>query len=151
MHAGNELRLLAESEKVLADTFRAVARRHQDQPDITAMARIFEMWSREHIAKLQPVLKRLRGAPSTSAHMLARVLFNGKRKGGLGLLRDLRDLHLLAFHVHGGWTIAGQLAAALRDDELLHLCNILPSQTVRQAEWLETRIKELAPQVLIAI
>jgi hypothetical protein len=150
MHAGNHLRLLAENEKVLTDSFISVADRHTDQPDVTAILRIFSNWSREHYAKLEPVLKRFPGVPALSTHIHGGILFKGQRKGGLGLLRDLQDLHLLVVDAHGGWTIAGQLGAALRDDELLELCNTLPSQTVRQAEWLETRIKELAPQVLIA-
>lgn len=115
------------------------------------MLKLFEMWSMEHATQLQPILKRYPGVPSASAHVLSAVLFKGARKGGLGLLRDFQDLHLLLSDVHGGWTIAGQLAAALRDDDLLALCNTYPSQTIRQMEWIETRVKELAPQVLIAV
>jgi hypothetical protein len=151
MHAGNHLRLLAESETVFAHACASVAHRHEDQPDVPALLKTFEGWSKEHAEKLRPVLERYPGAPSTSAHVLSAVLFKGPRKGGLGLLRDFQDLHLLASDVHGGWTIAGQLAAALRDDELLELCNTLPSEIVRAMEWIETRIKEIAPQVLIAV
>jgi hypothetical protein len=151
MHVGNHLRLLAESEKMLAVNFSAVAARHHDQPDVPAILCTFEGWSREHVRLLEPIVGRFPGMPALSPHILANVLFKGQRKGGLGLLRDFQDLHLLAGDVHGGWTIAGQVAAALRDEDLLNLCNSLPSQTVRQMEWIETRIKELAPHVLIAV
>jgi hypothetical protein len=150
MHAGNHLRLLCEGEKLLAHAFESVARRHDDQPDIPSILRTFERWSKEHVERLRPALERYPGSPAMSPHILAAILFKGPRKGGLGLLRDLQDLHLLLGDVHGGWTIAGQLAAALRDDELLELCNTYPSQTVRQMEFIETHIKDIAPQVLIA-
>jgi hypothetical protein len=143
------LRLLLESENVLAHSLKSVAHRHDDQPDAAVLLGMFEQWSNEHAEKLRPVLERYPGTPALSTHILATVLFKGQRKGGLGLLRDLQDLHLLLGDVHGGWTIAGQLAAALRDDELLELCDTLPKQTVRAMEWVDTRIKELAPQVLI--
>jgi hypothetical protein len=149
MHVGNHLRLLAESETVLAHSFGSVANRHADQPDIPAIFKVFEGWCNEHVETLRLVIERYPGAPSTSAHVLSAVLFKGPRKGGIGLLRDLQDLHLLLADVHGGWSITGQLAAALRDDDLLQLCNTYPAQTVRQMEYVETRIKELAPQVLV--
>lgn len=151
VHVGNHLRLLAEGETVLAKSFASVAHRHEDQPDVPALLKEFERWSNEHAERLSRVLPRYPGVPALSTHVLSAVLFKGPRKSGLGLLRDLQDLHLLLSDVHGGWTIAGQLAAALRDDELLELCNTYPSQTVRAMEWVETRIKELAPQVLIAV
>ncbi len=110
VHAGNHLRLLAESESVLAKSCASVALRHEDQPDVPVLLREFARWSIEHVEKLQPILERYAGAPTSSAHVLSAVLFKGQRKRGIGLLRDLQDLHLLAGDVHGGWSIAGQLA-----------------------------------------
>src|SRR5947209_5113329 len=145
---GDELRLLESSEKILAQSFRNVAKRHAVQPDLQPILNMMAEWSDRHVKLLQPLNRRYRGGAVLSARLFAGVLFKGPRKGSIGLLRDLQDLAAIAHSVHGYWTVADQLAASLRDRELKALCDAEISQTLRQIEWIDSRIKELAPQAL---
>jgi hypothetical protein len=147
-HVGNHLRVLQSSERTLADSLHAVARRHADQPDVPPIANMLAQWSQHHAELLEPIAKRYAGAPAASPRLLAAVLFKGPRRGAIGLLRDLADLAILAHAVAGSWTAIDQAAAALRDDELKALCDAYIAENKRQIEWLDTRMKELAPQAL---
>lgn len=69
---------------------------------------------------------------------------------GVGLLRDLQDLLLLANDVHGNWAVLSAAAKALRDVELQTAAKELSGQTLRQRDWLQERIADAAPQALIA-
>jgi hypothetical protein len=72
------------------------------------------------------------------------------RSGGVGLLRDLQDLYTLASFVDITWTVVGQAGQGLRDPELLDVVAACEGETGRQLLWLKTRIKQAAPQALIA-
>lgn len=149
-HVGNHLRVLQSGERTLADAMQSVSLRHRDQPDVAAALQMMREWSYEHAQLLDMPIERYRGVPASSSRTLASVLFKGPRKGTLGLLRDLQDLAILAHAVHGGWTVVDQAAAALRDDEIKVLCDTRISQTLRQIEWLDTQIKQIAPSALIS-
>ena len=136
-------------ERELALALEKVALRHADQPDVPPILRTLAQWSTLHAEKLQPLLKRYPGAAALSPRILSSVLFKGPRKGGIGLLRDLADLAILAHALHGTWTMIDQAAAALRDAEMKAMCDTFISQTKRQIEWLDTRIKQTAPQALV--
>jgi hypothetical protein len=45
--------------------------------------------------------------------------------------------------------ILRQAASALRDKELIELCNEIEKQAKRQSSWLLTRMKSSAPQTLV--
>lgn len=68
----------------------------------------------------------------------------------MGLLRDLQDLYLLATFVDVTWTMVKQAASALRDRELLEVVSRCDNETAVQLRWLQTRMKQAAPQALIA-
>ncbi|GAA2557558.1 hypothetical protein GCM10010423_69040 [Streptomyces levis] len=72
------------------------------------------------------------------------------RSGGVGLLRDLQDLYTLASFVDITWTVLAQAAHGTRDRELLDIVQTCKTDTQRQLRWLNTRIKQAAPQSLIA-
>jgi hypothetical protein len=76
------------------------------------------------------------------------ALFHGPRLGGLGLLRDLQDLSLLAKQVEVNWTSTRQAAKALHDHELETLGASCMEETGKQIAWLETQIKQTAPQAI---
>jgi hypothetical protein len=76
-------------------------------------------------------------------------LFDEMRSGGLGLLRDLHDLYLMANACDISWTMIGQAAQGARDWELLETVNSSEGQTATQIKWLETRMKQAAPQTLL--
>ena len=71
------------------------------------------------------------------------------RQGGIGLLRDLQDLHLLATLVQSTWIVIAQGAQGLRDPQLLEVATTSNAETSRQLTWLNTRMKQAAPQALI--
>jgi hypothetical protein len=64
-------------------------------------------------------------------------------------VRDLHDLFLLVTEAHLAWMILLQAAQALRDKELIAACTKLGGETDGQRSWLETRIKQSAPQALL--
>ena len=69
---------------------------------------------------------------------------------GMSLLRDLRQLHLSIEEAAMLWVIVGQGAQAARDRELLDLVERSREEMTSQLLWISTRIKETAPQVLVA-
>jgi hypothetical protein len=74
----------------------------------------------------------------------------GRRpESGMLLLRDLRQLYLMAEEVNIHWIALGQVAQAIRDHDLLGEVSLLHKQTLTQIKWLKTRIKESSPQVLV--
>jgi hypothetical protein len=79
---------------------------------------------------------------------LRRALFRGWRFGGFGLVRDLHDLLTLATLVRGCWMGLLQAARERRDDELATVCREGDAATVRQIAWLETKLRQAAPQSL---
>jgi hypothetical protein len=66
------------------------------------------------------------------------------------LLRDLRQLFLMAHEANIHWIALGQVAQAVRDHDLLDEVTALHKQTLTQIKWLKTRIKEVSPQVLVS-
>ena len=67
-----------------------------------------------------------------------------------GLLRDLQDLYLLASLTDVTWTMVKQAAQALQDAHLLEIVEACEKETSVQLRWLLTRMKQAAPQALIA-
>ena len=76
-------------------------------------------------------------------------LFQGTRQGGLGLLRDLHDLYLMATGCDISWALIGQAAKGARDDALDEVVQRCESDTTIQLRWLRTRMKAAAPQALV--
>lgn len=65
-------------------------------------------------------------------------------------MRDLQDLYALSSFTDITWTVVGQAAQGLRDRELVDLAEDHEQETARQLTWLRTRMKQAAPQALIA-
>ncbi|HEX8344440.1 MAG TPA: hypothetical protein VF657_06800, partial [Actinoplanes sp.] len=76
-------------------------------------------------------------------------LFRGTRTGGIGLLRDLQDLYLMAAECEICWTVVGQAARGARDQELQQVVRDCEGETAIQLKWLRTRMKAAAPQALV--
>ena len=77
------------------------------------------------------------------------AIFQGPRGGGLGLLRDLQDLYLMATECDIAWTVVGQAAQGVRDGELLDVVTGCEQETAMQLKWIRSRMKEAAPQALV--
>lgn len=149
-HLSTYIGLADHSEKTLADSFRAVAQGHQQEADVFHTCQTLAGWSDQHRAKLAPIIERygededLEEPERLHGSGLAEV-----RSGPVGLLRDLQDLHVLGSLVHTTWTVVAQGAQGLRDKDLLEVANSANAETSRQLSWLNTRMKQAAPQALI--
>jgi len=145
------LGLLHKSEQTLADSFRQVAQGHGDEPDIHFLCQTLARQCDAHQQKLKPVIERY-GEDTADAEP-ERLHAEGlaqTRSGPVGLLRDLQDLYLLASLVDITWTMIKQAGQALRDQELLDVVGQCDGQTAIQLKWLQTRMKQAAPQALLA-
>src|SRR5215211_3481922 len=149
-HLSTYVGLSDRSEQTLADSFRAVAEGHAAEADVFHTCHQLAQWSDQHRERLAPVAARYGEDGSVTeperlhASGLAEV-----RSGPVGLLRDLQDLHVLASLVQTTWTVIAQGAQGLRDSELLDIATSSNAETSRQLTWLNTRMKEAAPQALI--
>jgi hypothetical protein len=70
-------------------------------------------------------------------------------RGGLGLLRDLHDLYLMATECEVTWALVGQAAQGARDRDLLEVSQGCDGEVAAQLKWLRTRMKQAAPQALL--
>jgi hypothetical protein len=150
VHLGNYAALAVRSQRQLADAFSDVAAHHRDEPDVSDICLLFEAECRAAADGTEAAAQRYTGAANAEPERLHRELFSGVRSGGLGLLRDLHDLYLLASECTLAWTVIDQAAQALRDAPLhAHGAECL-TRHQRQLSWLMSRIKQEAPQSLIA-
>ena len=144
------LSLLHKAEETLRDSFGEVADGHGDEPDVHAICLTLAAQCDEHQRALSGAVARYGESPVDDEP--ARLHADGlaqTRSGAVGLLRDLQDLHTLATFVHVTWTVVDQAAKALRDKDLQAVVDRCDGQTTTQIRWLQTRIKEAAPQALI--
>ena len=129
MHLANYLGYLHRAELDLAEGFRKVGEAHAEQ--------------------LKPFVERYGEEKPEEPERLYHDLFDETRSGGLGLIRDLHDLYLMANACDISWTMIGQAAQGARDRELLETVNACERQTATQIKWLKTRMKQAAPQALL--
>jgi hypothetical protein len=150
MHLATYLGLLRDSERSLAEAFGSVAAHHRDEPDVEHLCTVLSEQAVEHTQALGPIVQRYGEQADPEPERLQAAEFGGTRTGGVGLLRDLQDLYALASFVDITWTVVGQAAQGLRDQELLDVIEVCEQETTQQLTWLRTRIKQAAPQALIA-
>ena len=115
-----------------------------------AICRLLASWSHQKGSSTERFINKYGGKQGRGAEKLYTKLFQGPRRGGLALLRDLHDLWLLATEARICWTLLGQAAQALRDKDLIETCMQNQQQSTRQIAWLKTRSKQAAPQTLVA-
>jgi hypothetical protein len=150
MHLATYLGLLHAAEAALADALRRVGGAHTGEPDVAHMCDVLAGRCDDHVRALGPVVRRYAEERADEPERLAAAEFAGTRTGGVGLLRDLQDLHTLASFVDTTWTVVGQAARGLRDRGLIDVVEACGRDTRRQLVWLTTRIAQAAPQALIA-
>ncbi|MFC5746180.1 hypothetical protein [Actinomadura rugatobispora] len=161
---GALLEELYEAENDLAAEYREVARRTVDEPDIHHMCGTLAGQCDDHSAAVRAIaeqyhLKLANGDPGPrAAARVCRVAVEAAADGhghghipatGARLLGYLRELFLAVERVDLHWIVAGQVAQALRDPEFLARVTALHKQTLTQAKWLKTAIRETAPQVIL--
>jgi hypothetical protein len=150
MHLANYLGLLHKSEQELADGFRTVADGHAEEPDIYHLCHTLAQQCEAHVERLKPFVDRYGEEAPEEPDRLYHEFFDEIRSGGLGLLRDLHDLYMMASFCDISWAMVGQAAQGIRDAELLEMVNACEGETSTQIKWLKTRMKQAAPQALIA-
>jgi hypothetical protein len=148
MNLAKFLTLVKTSEEQLADAFMLVANKHERNAEIRDMSKQLAQWSRNHVAGLSATIARVGSESVDEPQRVRSALFHGARIGGLGLLRDLQDLSLLARQVEVNWTSTHQAAKALHDHDLETLGAGCMEETGKQIAWLETQIKQTAPQAI---
>jgi hypothetical protein len=150
VHLATYVGLVDEGERTLAQSFREVARGHAQEADVVHLCERFAVQCDSHREQLAPVVERYGEDHEDEPERLHADGLPGTRTGGVGLLRDLHDLYLLVSYLDISWTVVGQAAKAVRDDELQGVVSWCEKETSTQLSWLKTRMKEAAPQALVA-
>ena len=149
MYLANYLGMLREAELDLADGFRRIADGHGEEFDVFFLCYTLAKQSEDHAGKLGPFVDRYGEVSSEEADRLGSKVFVGPRESGLGLLRDLHDLYVMASFCDITWTMIEQASQGTRDEELLEVAKDCKGETAIQIKWIETRMKQAAPQALI--
>jgi hypothetical protein len=151
MHLANYLGYLHRAELNLGEGFRKVAEGHAEEADVYYTCYTLAKQCEAHVEKLNPFVNRYGEEKPEEPERLYHELFDKTRAGGLGLLRDLHDLYLMAHACDISWTMIGQAAQGAHDRELLEAVNACEGQTATQIKWLKTRMKQAAPQALLVV
>ena len=122
---------------------------HAQDADVVQLCERFAVQCESHREQLGPVVQRYGEERQQEPERLHAQGLDGTRSGGVGLLRDLHDLYLLVSYLDIAWTMVGQAAKAVRDDELSSVVSWCETETSAQLSWLRTRMKEAAPQALV--
>lgn len=151
---------LHDAETDLAHQYRIVAEREAAEHDVHYMCYTLARQCDQHAEQVRriadgfgkplagPSGERLTNVLAGLRHKTSELL--GRRpEAGLLLLRDLRQLYLMAEEASVHWIALGQVAQAVRDHDLLDQVSAPHKQTLTQVKWLKTRIKESAPQVFL--
>ena len=145
------LGMLHKAETTLAESFRQVAAGHGTEPDVHFLCHTLAQQCDEHSRLLLPLVQRYgEDLSDNEPERLHAEGLSSTREGPVGLLRDLQDLYLLASLVDVTWTMVEQAGSALRDRDLLAVVSQCDGETSVQLRWLQTRMKQAAPQALVA-
>ena len=149
MHLATYIGLLETGERTLADSFRQVAHSHVPEADVFHTCLILAKQCDEHVEALTPLVERYGDQPVGEPERLHAEGLSQTRTGGLGLLRDLHELYMLANYLDIAWTLVGQAGKGARDKELIDVVARCENQTKTQIKFLTTRLKQAAPQALL--
>jgi hypothetical protein len=149
MHLSSYLGLLETGCATLAHSYRQVAEGHLAEADVHRICQQFAVQCDRHEELLKPFIARYGSHPSGEPERLHADGLSSTRSGGLGLLRDLHDLYLLASYLEMAWMVVGQAAKGARDHELIRTVKRCDEETESQRQWLITRLKAAAPQTLL--
>ena len=149
MNLAHYLGLLHRAQGNLAAAYREVAEGHRDEVDVFHLCNRLARQCDAHVERLRPLVDRYGEDAPEEPDRLHAEIFHGSRQGGLGLLRDLQDLYLMAAECDIAWTLVGQAAKGLRDAEMLSVVEDCEGETEIQLKWLRTRMKQAAPQALV--
>ena len=170
MKLGLAIEQVANAERELADRLLAVGERHRTDHDVFHMTRTLAKKERAHLDALARHAGRYGasvgdrddasagGGNGSGRAGSGQLLQTAREKGaellgrrpepGLLLLRDLRELHLLAAGASLDWVALAQGAQAAKDTNLLATVSECHDETLKTLKWTTYRLKEAAPQAL---
>jgi hypothetical protein len=149
MRLATYIGLLHVPEQTLADAYLQVAHGHRDEADIFHMCHQPAQQCDRHVHALQPLAHRYGEEHEEEPERLHGRGLSSTRTGGVGLLRDLQDLYLLAGFVDIIWTLVGQARQGRRDQDLIDTVGRCEGETSKQLAWLRSSFKAAAPQALL--
>jgi hypothetical protein len=149
MHLSSYLGLLEAGSATLGRSYRQVADGHAEEADVKRICEQFATQCDDHEERLKPFTSRYGSHPSGEPERLHADGLSETRTGGIGLLRDLHDLYLLAGYLDMAWTLVGQAAKGARDEVLIRAVDECAKEIKAQQKWLTTRLKAAAPQALL--
>lgn len=147
---------LHDAETDLAAEYRAIADRHAAEHGLYYLGRTLASQCDDHAETVRTISGKFGKVLSEPAgtETLHNVMAGIRRKSsellsrrpepGLLLLRDLRQLYLMAEEAGIRWLALGQVAQAIPDRQLLGQVIALRKQTLTQIKWLKTRIRKPA-------
>jgi hypothetical protein len=147
------------AESDLADELRRVGERHAADSGVYHVALTLAARCADQAALLEHHAVRYgagEARPGDRSDALERVrrmtsqLLGKTAVPGTLLLADLKDLYLSAHRAELAWVVLVQVAKATRDEELLTAAQKGREEAERRWKWVRTRVKEAAPQVLVA-
>ena len=151
MQIAHYIGMLHRALEATAAAFREVGSAHGDEPDVADTCAYLAGLADGQADALRPFIDRYGEEPEDEPERLHSELFKGTREGPLALLRDLQDLFLMANECDIVWTLVGQAAQGLRDEELVQVVTSCEGDTSRQISWLRSRMKQAAPQALVVV
>jgi hypothetical protein len=159
---GQYIEKLYDSLTELAGEYRKLGERHAAEQDVFHLSHALAKECEAQAAALASHAKTHAGdVPEAAGEGRGESLLSSLRRAtsamvghspasGLLLLRDLRQLHLAIEEAAMLWLIVSQGAHAARDRELLDLAQKSREEITHQLMWVSSRIKETAPQALLA-
>ena len=148
-----------DAEVALASKLSEIGERHAAEHDLYHLSHTLVRQGADHLRRLVPFgdsygtavrPHRIGDSPGmlASVRHTASDVTGRSESSGLPLLRDLRQLYLVAQEAELAWLILAQAARAVRDHELLQVATSCQEDAEARGTWLRTRIKETAPQAL---
>jgi hypothetical protein len=153
---------LRDAETELAGELRRVGERHAAEHDVYHLGHALARECATRLAALAPAAARygaslpgngeVRESPGIveSLRRTSSTITGRSPAPAMVLLHDLRDLYLSAQKAELAWVVLGQAATAARDAELVDVVAGSRERCEICGKWLRTRIKEAAPQTLVA-
>lgn len=148
-HVSDYLGFLLDAHEEFAEACDYLGKQHDQNAEIREGAKVIGNFSRQAIEQLRPFAAKYGERSAKEPRQLRKLLFPARRVGGFGLLRDLHSLHVLCADAHVAAKVLKDTARELRDDELHELCLLLYGQNQRQQAWIDTMIKETAPNAVV--
>jgi hypothetical protein len=127
-HVASELRILTET--------------YPDEPDIFFTGRT--LFDRMH-----GLIRRFDEGAGVSGEPVPTAAASTAVAGPLAMLAQLRRLATIVRGNELDWSVLHQAAMAARDQRLTDLSTIGIDETRRISKWLNTRVKEASPQIVM--